>query len=36
LRRSLRQLLAPAADPLWMRYAGLAESGDELVYGHKD
>jgi hypothetical protein len=44
LRRSLRQLVAPAADPPWMRYAGLVESGDpqasqqidELVYGHKD
>ncbi len=44
LRRSLRAMLPVQADPPWMRYAGMVESGDshssqhidELVYGHKD
>ena len=44
LRRSLRAMLSVEADPPWMRYAGMVESGDphssqhidELVYGHKD
>ena len=44
LRRSLRETLRPEADPPWMRYAGMVESGDpqsslkvdEIVYGHKD
>ena len=44
LRRSLRTTLPVQADPPWMRYAGMVESGDshfsqhidELVYGHKD
>ncbi|MEZ5584018.1 MAG: CopG family transcriptional regulator [Candidatus Competibacteraceae bacterium] len=44
LRRSLRAMLPPAANPPWMRYAGMVESGDpdssqhvdEIVYGTKD
>ena len=44
VRRALRCALPPAANPPWMRYAGLVESGDrrssqsidEIVYGHKD
>jgi hypothetical protein len=44
LRRSLRASLQPTADPPWMRYAGMVESGDpqssehvdEIVYGTKD
>jgi Ribbon-helix-helix protein, copG family len=44
VRRALRSALPPAANPPWMRYAALVESGDrrssqsidELVYGHKD
>jgi len=44
VRRAIRQALQPTAQPRWMRYAGLVESGnprssqsiDDIVYGHKD
>lgn len=44
VRRAVRQIVPPEADAPWMRYAGLAESGnprssqsiDEIVYGSKD
>jgi hypothetical protein len=44
VRRAVRSALPSAAQPPWMRYAGLVESGnpqssqsiDEIVYGHKD
>ncbi len=44
VRRAIRQALPPSGHPVWMRYAGLVESGnprssqsiDETVYGHKD
>jgi hypothetical protein len=43
VRRALRESLPPEANPPWMRYAGLVESGDpqssqsidEIVYGTK-
>jgi len=44
VRRAVRNILPPAAEAPWMRYAGLVESGDsrssqsidEVVYGRKD
>ena len=44
VRRAIRDILPPAAEAPWMRYAGLVESGnsrssrsiDEVVYGRKD
>lgn len=44
VRRAIRRVLPPSARPVWMRYAGLVESGnprsslsvDEIVYGNKD
>jgi len=44
VRRAVCQVLPPAGEGAWMRYAGLVESGDprssqsidELVYGHAD
>ena len=44
VRRAIRRVLPPSAQPVWMRYAGLVESGnprssqsiDEIVYGSKD
>ena len=44
VRRAVRQALSPRANPPWMRYAGLVESGDphssesidEIVYATKD
>ena len=44
VRRAIQSVLPPAAQPKWMRYAGLVESGnprssqsiDEIIYGHKD
>lgn len=43
LRRSLRTLISGDSSKLWMRYAGMVESGDsessrhidDTVYGHK-
>jgi hypothetical protein len=44
VRRAIHSALPPSAQPNWMRYAGLVESGDpqssqsidEIVYGNKD
>jgi hypothetical protein len=44
VRRAIRRVLPPSGKPVWMRYAGLVESGnprssqsiDEIVYGSKD
>lgn len=44
VRRAIRRVLPASAQPSWMRYAGLVESGnaqssrtiDEIVYGSKD
>ena len=44
VRRAIQTVLPPSAQPKWMRYAGLVESGnpqssqsiDEIVYGDKD
>ncbi|MGD0693697.1 MAG: CopG family transcriptional regulator [Terriglobia bacterium] len=44
VRRAIRQVLPPSGHPVWMRYAGLVESGnprssqliDDIVYGRKD
>ncbi len=44
VRRAIRHVLPPSGRPVWMRYAGLVESGnprsslsiDEIVYGNKD
>ena len=44
VRRAIKSTLPPSAQPNWMRYAGLVESGnpqssqsiDEIVYGNKD
>ena len=44
VRRAIRRVLPPSGRPVWMRYAGLVESGnpqsgqsiDEIVYGDKD
>jgi hypothetical protein len=44
VRRAIQSALPPTAQPRWMRYAGLVESGnpkssqsiDEIVYGNKD
>jgi hypothetical protein len=44
VRRAIRRALPPPAEPAWMRYAGMVESGDslssqridEIIYGHKD
>lgn len=44
LRRSVRATLKPDANPPWMRFAGMVESGDsessqhvdDLIYGRKD
>ena len=44
VRRAIQCALPPIAEPSWMRYAGLVESGnpgssqsiDEIVYGNKD
>ncbi len=44
IRRAIRRVLPTSARPVWMRYAGLVESGDQrssqsiddLVYGDKD
>ena len=43
VRRAIRCALPPSARPVWMRYAGLVESGnprssqaiDDIVYGDK-
>lgn len=44
VRRAIRRVLPPSGRPVWMRYAGLVESGnprsslsiDDVVYGDKD
>jgi hypothetical protein len=44
VRRAIRRVLPPSGKAVWMRYAGLVESGnprssqsiDEIVYGSKD
>ena len=44
VRRAIRRMLPPSRKEVWMRYAGLVESGnprssqsiDEIVYGSKD
>jgi len=44
VRRAIRRVLPISTQPVWMRYAGLVESGnprssqsiDDLVYGDKD
>ena len=44
VRRAIRCVLPPSGKAVWMRYAGLVESGnplasqsiDEIVYGSKD
>jgi hypothetical protein len=44
VRRAIRRVLPPSGRPVWMRYAGLVESGDprssqsidDIVYGDKD
>ena len=44
VRRAIRRVLPPSRKEVWMRYAGLVESGnprssqsiDEIVYGFKD
>ncbi|MGA2607447.1 MAG: ribbon-helix-helix protein, CopG family [Terriglobia bacterium] len=44
VRRAIRRVLPPGGRPVWMRYAGLVESGDprssqsidDIVYGDKD
>jgi hypothetical protein len=44
VRRAIRRALPPSGKAVWMRYAGLVESGnprssqsiDEIVYGSKD
>jgi hypothetical protein len=44
VRRAIGRALPPSDRPVWMRYAGLVESGnprssqsiDEIVYGDKD
>jgi hypothetical protein len=44
VRRAIRRVLPPSGRPVWMRYAGLVESGDprssqsidDIVYGNKD
>lgn len=44
VRRAIRRALPPSGRPVWMRYAGLVESGDprssqsidDIVYGDKD
>ena len=44
VRRAIRGVLPPSGKAVWMRYAGLIESGnprssqsiDEIVYGFKD
>ncbi len=44
VRRAIRHMLPVSGRPVWMRYAGLVESGnpkssqsiDEIVYGDKD
>jgi hypothetical protein len=44
VRRAIQHMLPPSGQPIWMRYAGLVESGnpqssqsiDEIVYGNKD
>ncbi len=44
VRRAIRRVLPPSGRPVWMRYAGLVDSGnphssqsiDDIVYGNKD
>jgi len=44
VRRAIRRMLPPSGEAVWMRYAGLVESGnplssqsiDEIVYGFKE
>jgi hypothetical protein len=44
VRRAIRRVLPPSGRPVWMRYAGLVESGDprssqsidDIVFGNKD
>jgi hypothetical protein len=44
VRRAIRRMLPPSGRPVWMRYAGLVESGDprssqsidDIVFGNKD
>ena len=44
VRQAIRRVLPPLGQPVWMRYAGLIESGnprssqtiDDVVYGDKD